>query len=167
MFSLLPGLRARSTLGEVRRAIIVAASILILLVTAWWTLALVFTGPDPAWLRTAIAATYAVSTLTVLLWLRPFAWALTPWGLALLAILVWWGTIQPSNERDWQLEVAQLPPIEVRGDRLLVHDIRNFDYRTELDFTPGYEDRTYDLSTLAGSTSSCPIGVRRPSPTRS
>ena len=37
-----------------RRAIVVAASIPILLVTAWWTLALVLTGPDPEWLRMAI-----------------------------------------------------------------------------------------------------------------
>jgi hypothetical protein len=34
--------------SEVKRAIVVAASIPILLVTAWWTLALVFAGPDPA-----------------------------------------------------------------------------------------------------------------------
>jgi hypothetical protein len=29
-----------------------------------------------------------------------------------------------------------------------VHNIRNFDYRTETDFTPAYYDRTYDLTTL-------------------
>ena len=59
-----------------RRAIVVAASIPILLVTAWWTLALVFMGPDPEWLRIAIASIYALGTLAMLLWLRPFTWAL-------------------------------------------------------------------------------------------
>jgi hypothetical protein len=29
-----------------------------------------------------------------------------------------------------------------------VHNIRNFDYRTETDFTPAYSDRTYDLNKL-------------------
>jgi Domain of unknown function (DUF4105) len=29
-----------------------------------------------------------------------------------------------------------------------VHDIRNFDYRTETDFTPAYYDRTFDLRKL-------------------
>ena len=53
---------------DVKRAIIVAASIPILLVTAWWTLALVFAGPDPAWLRTGLVEVYALGTLATLLW---------------------------------------------------------------------------------------------------
>ena len=139
-----------ATLGAVKRAIIVVASIPIVLVTAWWTLALVFTGPDPELLRIAIAAIYALGTLAILLWLRPFAWALAAWGLAFVALLVWWNSIRPSNDRDWQVDVARLPRVEVRGAQLIVHDIRNFDYRTESDFTPRYLDRTYDLSTLRG-----------------
>ena len=98
-----------------RRAIIVAASIPILLVTAWWTLALVFTGPDPEWLRIAIATIYALGTLAILLWLRPFAWALAAWGLAFVALLVWWSSIRPSNEGDWQVDVARLPRVEIRA----------------------------------------------------
>ena len=80
-----------------KRAIVVAASVAILLVTAWWTLALVFTGPDPDWLRTALAAVYALGTLAILLWLRPFTWALAAWGVAFVALLIWWSTIRPSN----------------------------------------------------------------------
>ena len=133
-----------------KRAIVVAASLPILLVTAWWTLALVFAGPDPAWLRTGLAAVYALGTLAILLWLRPFAWALAACGLAFVALLIWWSTIRPSNEGDWQPDVARLPRVEVRGEQLIVHNVRNFDYRSESDFTPRYEDRTYDLSTLRG-----------------
>ena len=55
-----------------KRAILVVASIAILLVTAWWTLALVFAGPEPAWLRTGLAAVYALGTLAILLWLPTF-----------------------------------------------------------------------------------------------
>ena len=135
---------------DVKRAIVVAASIPILLVTAWWTLALVFAGPDPAWLRTGLAAVYALGTLAILLWLRPFAWALAAWGLAFVALLIWWSTIRPSNDGDWQPDVARLAQVEVRGEQLIVHNVRNFDYRTESDFTPRYEDRTYDLSALRG-----------------
>ena len=133
-----------------RRVLHVLLVIAVLAVTAWWALALVFAGPQPAWVRYALAAMWALSTLAVLLWVRPFRRALTLWGIGMLAILVWWGTIQPSNERDWQPEVAQLPSVDVRGDLLRVHNIRNFDYRTETDFTPRYEDRTYDLSKLRG-----------------
>ena len=90
-------------------------------------------------------------TLAILIWLRPFTPALATWGLAFVALLVWReASIRPSNERDWQPDVARLPSVDVRGDLLTVHNIRNFDYRTETDFTPRYEDRTYDLSKLRG-----------------
>ena len=41
-----------------------------------------------------------------------------------------------------------LPYATIDGDRVTVHNIRNFDYRTETDFTPAYYDRTFDLQAL-------------------
>ena len=55
---------------------------------------------------------------------------------------------KPSNERDWQPEVARLAYATIDGDLVTVHNIRNFDYRTETDFTPAYYVRTYDLNKL-------------------
>ena len=133
-----------------RRAGIVAVSALMLLMTLWWTLALVFAGPDPAWLRIGLAAVYALGTLAMLLWLRPFVRALAVWGAALVALFFWWSTLRPSNEGDWQPDVARLAHVDVRGEQLTFHNVRNFDYRTETDFTARYEDRTYDLSKLRG-----------------
>ena len=80
----------------------------------------------------------------------PVCLTLAAWGLAFVALLIWWSTIRPSNEGDWQPDVARLAQVEVRGEQLIVHNVRNFDYRTQSDFTPRYEDRTYDLSTLRG-----------------
>jgi hypothetical protein len=37
---------------------------------------------------------------------------------------------------------------DIDGDRVTVHNIRNFQYRTETDFTPAYYDKTFDLSQL-------------------
>jgi hypothetical protein len=44
--------------------------------------------------------------------------------------------------------VAVLPYATINGDLVTVHNIRNFDYRTETDFTPAYYDRTFDLRRL-------------------
>ena len=41
-----------------------------------------------------------------------------------------------------------LPYATIDGDRVTVRNIRNFDYRTETDFTPAYYDRTFDLRQL-------------------
>jgi len=44
------------------------------------------------------------------------------------------------------VEVVVLPYATVDGDRVIVHNIRNFDYRTESDFTPAYYDRTFEMT---------------------
>ena len=36
----------------------------------------------------------------------------------------------------------------INGDLVTIHNIRNFDYRTETDFTPRYYDKTFDLRQL-------------------
>src|SRR6266850_719651 len=56
--------------------------------------------------------------------------ALPVFGLTLVAISAWWGGLRPSNERDWQPEVAKLAYATTNGDFVTVHNIRNFDYRT-------------------------------------
>jgi hypothetical protein len=67
------------------------------------------------------------------------------WG----ALVGWWSTITPSNARQWQPAVAVLPAATVDGDRVTLHDIRNFAYRTATEFTPRYYDKTFDLRRLA------------------
>jgi len=56
--------------------------------------------------------------------------------------------IPASNARDWQPEVAMTPYATINGDLVTIHNVRNFDYRTETDFTPRWETRTYDMKKL-------------------
>jgi hypothetical protein len=121
-----------------------------LAMTAWWTAAMAIAGPPPPALRYAVAAGYAVSMAAVLLLVRPLPRAFAVWGTAFVALVLWWNTIQPSNDRVWQPDVAKLPSVEIRGELLIVKNLRNFDYRSETDFTPHYEERVYDLAKLRG-----------------
>src|SRR6188768_1871759 len=66
-------------------------------VTAWWTAAMAIAGPPPPELRYAVAAGYAVLMAAVLLLVRPLPRAFAVWGTALVALVLWWNTIQPSN----------------------------------------------------------------------
>jgi hypothetical protein len=81
-----------------------------------------------------------------------FAWRLRrlvgAFLIAFAIVLVWWLRIEPRNDRDWQPEVAVLPYAEINGDLVTIHNIRNFDYRSETDFTPRYYDKTFDLRRL-------------------
>jgi Domain of unknown function (DUF4105) len=133
----------------VRWAVRVLVAVPLLAVAAWWTLALSFAGPPPAWLATSLAAAYAVFTAVTLLFLRPRT-SLALYAVTFAALWLWWGSLRPTNDKEWAADVARLPYGEVAGDRLTLHNVRDFDYRSEADFTPRYEDRTYDLSGLDG-----------------
>jgi Domain of unknown function (DUF4105) len=69
---------------------------------------------------------------------------------AFIALLVWWLTLRPSNDRAWQPDVAETPWAEVDGDRVTLHNVRNCEYRTATDFTPRWETRAVHLAQLTG-----------------
>jgi len=75
---------------------------------------------------------------------------LVTYGILLGAVLVAWSTLKPTNLKDWAPEVARISHATIDGSRITLHDIRNFDYRSETDFTPAYYDRTFDLQQLSG-----------------
>lgn len=134
-----------------KRVLVVILAIALPLASAWGVLVLLYAGHEGgAGARGAAVAAFVLGSLAAFVWLRPFRRALAVWGVGFVAIVVWWSTLQPSNDRDWQPDVAKLAWGEVHGDRLTVHNVRNFDYRSETDFTPRYEDRVYDLSKLRG-----------------
>jgi hypothetical protein len=117
--------------------------------TMWAALALYFSDLPGAPLRLGLAAAFALGTLGAFLFLRNRRWTLVGFGIAFAAVLLWWTSIEPSNERDWQTDVAVLPYATRDGDLVTLHNVRNFDYRTsDQDFAPRYDERTFDLREL-------------------
>ncbi len=94
------------------------------------------------------SAVYALLTLLAFVFL-PCRGRTALGALAVFAILVFlFLRIPASNDRDWQPEMAQTPYARINGDLITIHNVRNFDYRTETDFDARWEARTYDLSKL-------------------
>jgi hypothetical protein len=116
----------------------------------FWTLALWFAGPGPGWARSALAVVYAAGMLATLLFVPRRRAALGIFAAIFAALALWWSSLAPSQLKDWAPEVARMPTADFEGDRLVIHGLRNFDYRSETDFDVRYEDRTYDLSKLVG-----------------
>ena len=139
-----------------RRAVLTGKLLLGLSTTlagGWGALALLFAGPHGDILRGILAACVAIATLATLVAVSSDCWrwrAVAGFGLIFAGLLVWWSALEPSNARDWQPDVAVLPYGEVDGDVVTLHNIRNFDYRSETDYTPAYYDRRYDLRRLEG-----------------
>jgi hypothetical protein len=120
-----------------------------LLLAGWGALAWYYAGPGNEAARLAPAVLLALIGLAGVLgpagWRRRARWI---FGAAFALPALWWQGLQPSNDRAWQPEVAVLPWAEINGDRVLVHNVRNFNYRSESDFDVAYYDKTYDLSRL-------------------
>jgi hypothetical protein len=69
-------------------------------------------------------------------------------GAAFGALLTWWQRIAPSNDRIWADDVAQMTTGTVDGNRVTLHNVRNFDWRSISDYTERWETRGYDLDRL-------------------
>ena len=132
---------------------LILLGLLIVATAGWGILALSYSGPSDDAVRTLLAATFALIALGAIvgLCLRRWRWrALGAYLVLFAALVLWWRGIEPSNERQWQTDVAVLPYATVEGDRVTLHNIRNFSYRSETDYTPAYYDRQFDLTTLQG-----------------
>ena len=114
-----------------------------------WGMAMLYFSPLLAeqW-RALAAGVYAAMTLLAFLFLprRGRTLLISLCAFALLVFLFF--RIPASNERDWQTDVSVTPHATIKGDSITIHGVRNFAYRTETDFTPRWETRTYDLSKL-------------------
>jgi len=135
-----------------RTFLLSALAILVFLPTTLWAAyALRYQMPGPLPVKVAAAVAGAVFGLGML-WLtlsgRPIL------GVGLYAagfclLLAWWHAIAPSNDRIWADDVAQMTSGRVEGHVVTLHNVRNFDWRGETDYTPRWETRSYDLTRLA------------------
>jgi hypothetical protein len=74
--------------------------------------------------------------------------AVLVYAAAYALLLAWSGSISASNDKNWAVDVVHGITGIVDGDRLSVSNVRNFSWRTEAEYTPAWEERTYDLSQL-------------------
>jgi hypothetical protein len=134
-----------------RWARLVAAALIAVVVavmTAWAAGAIYYGDFDGPRGRAAVALGFVVATVLAFALLPRRRRTLVGFLVVFAAVVVWWLRIPASNDRDWQPEVAVTPWAEIDGDRVTIHGVRNFDYRTETDFVPRWDDRTYDLRAL-------------------
>lgn len=122
--------------------------LLVASIGSWVTLTLAFSPALPTAYRTPAACLAGfVLLLSLVPWQKRGMARLLALGLFCLGGVLW-STIRPSNEREWVPEVKLTPWGEVNGDVITLHNVRNFKYRTETDFDPIYDTRTFTLREL-------------------
>ena len=118
-----------------------------MLLTLWAVAALHF-DLRLAMLRLPLILGYLLVILAAWLLSGRFVAGLLAAGLGFVAVLVWWLSINPSQNGNWQADDQNTGWAEVDGDRVTIHNFRNCSYRTEQDYTCSWETRTYHLSGL-------------------
>lgn len=126
-------------------------SIVLALATLWGVLAIYYGDSQTSLWQTLLAALFGLLGMMTIagIWMRRRRrLVLTLYIVSFALVLGGWFSISPSNEREWATETARLPYAVVNGDKVTVHNIRNFTYRNETDFIPAYYEKTYDLDRL-------------------
>ena len=95
-----------------------------------------------------LALLLAVGVPVALVRIRPKRLAMQVTAGVLALPLLYWLVLRPSNDRDWQPDVAVLPYAVLDGEQVTIHSIRNCDYRAADDFDVRYYDRTFALGDL-------------------
>jgi Domain of unknown function (DUF4105) len=142
---------SRSLRAAVKMTLLILLGVLMVGMAGWGVLALFYWDHASALLRAGLAVAYAASSLVLLVGfaLQPWRWpALGIFALLFIVLVSCWSALRPSNDREWQPENAALAYASIDGDSVTLHNIRNFDYRSENDFTVAYYDRTFDLRRL-------------------
>lgn len=125
-----------------------AVSWLVLLLGSLWAFgALWFDFPHDG-LSRGVASGFGLAVLLIAALLKPIWRAKLVIVLGIVLVAIWWFTLQPRQYRDWKPEVALTPHASIEGDLVTFYNVRNFDYRTETDFTPRYEMRRLNMRNL-------------------
>lgn len=128
-------------------AIRALASVALSILSLWGGLALWFQLPALRFLAVAAWGVGAVVTL-VLWWRRRDARVALPWLAAMVALMAWWSTLQPTHNRVWADDVSRMVTGRVQGSVVTLDQVRDFDWRSDTDYTQRWEARSYDLDRL-------------------
>ena len=133
--------------------------LLLMMAWAWGCLALFFSGPDlsllvsgidPEWLKLMLVCLFAFSLPVILIMSRSFTGGVFLSLCIFGALLFWWQSLEPTNNKDWAADVARISHGEIQGNTLTMHNVRNFRYSDEKISDERWETRTYDLTNLQG-----------------
>lgn len=116
----------------------------------WGAFALWFRAPGGPTPKTLSALGWAGFSLTLMiaLWQGRAAAGFLAFAVAFGALLLWWRRIEPSNDRIWADDVAQMATGTVDGNQVTLRNVRNFEWRSNTDYIQRWETRNYRLDSL-------------------
>ena len=125
-------------------------TLLIAIGTAWASVALWYRFPAQESMRGLVGSIFILIGVSAIgaLFSRLRRPALVCFIAAFGIILIWWTTIRPDGHANWAPDVARQVTGTLDGDMLTLTNVRDFEWRSDSDFTERWTSRTYDLSKL-------------------
>ncbi|WP_395316053.1 DUF4105 domain-containing protein [Variovorax sp. UC74_104] len=125
-------------------------SLVVLSTSLWACLALWYQLPGPAAVKVGAGVLWAAFGLAaiVLLWRGRLGRALLSYAVGFALLLGWWSTILPSQNRVWADDVSRQLHAHIDGSVVTLDNVRNFEWRSDTDYTQRWETRQYDLERL-------------------
>lgn len=124
------------------------AVFILLVATIWAAAAIYFDLPSSVAPSVLVAVFYLVSVIAFLFSFR-FNWFSVGIGFAVfIGIAIWWSSIKPMQNQNWQTNVAETAWTERDGDKITIHNVRNFEYEPSQPPKPRWETRVVDLNEL-------------------
>jgi Domain of unknown function (DUF4105) len=120
------------------------------LVGAWCSIAIWYQCGAGEQLRGLLTGSAAIFTLIAVAALATRRrWLIAGiYAASVAGFLGWWATIMPTNDRNWAPDVARTVTATLDGDKVVVNNVRNFTWRSDVDFDQRWKQRTYYLSHL-------------------
>lgn len=122
--------------------------LLIMLAGAWVAGVLVYRLPTDQIFRDALATAAFLGAVFVAWSSWSGKWKpLCAFTVVVCCVGIYWGTITASTSRDWAPEDGRMAWVETAG-RTIVHNVRNFEWKSNEEFVERWETREYELSRL-------------------
>jgi hypothetical protein len=136
------------TAASLRAAAAALSALFIIFPAFWGGFALWYQIPGGQVLKglcVVLWGAFSLAMLTTALCQGRIALAVIAFTVALVGMLLWWTRLTPTNDHEWADDVARITTGTADGGRVTLHNVRNFDWRTQTDYTQRWETRTYDL----------------------
>jgi Domain of unknown function (DUF4105) len=136
-----------TTASSLRAAATVLSSLIIIFPAIWGGFALWYQVPGGQFFKGLGVVLWGAFSFTMVtaLWQGRITLGVIAFAVVLVALLLWWTRLTPTNDHEWADDVARITTGTVDRSRVTLHDVRNFDWRTRADYTQRWETRSYDL----------------------
>src|ERR1700678_1070191 len=113
------------------RRLVLAFVWLVLALLSLWALAALYIDVRLPAMRLTLAILYAIVLVAIVAKYKLLARSILLCLACFCLVLIWWFSLKPTNTADWQADVDRPAWVERHGDQLIIHNLRNCDYRTE------------------------------------